>query len=76
MVCIWCNTFLVCHACFCASPRPCVDVVVNVVDDVSDEGENNSTDEFATPRKPDKGRGVGGQDAGEVGNGSAKWQAT
>ena len=55
---IWCNTFLVCHACFCASPRPCGDVVVNVVDDVCDEGENNSADDLATPRKPDKGRGV------------------
>ena len=31
---------------------------MNVVDDVCDEGENNSADEFATPRKPDKGRGV------------------
>ena len=55
---IRCNTCLVCHACFCASPRPCGDVVVNVVDDVCDEGENNSADELATPRKPDKGRGV------------------
>ena len=54
----WCNTCLVCHACFCASPRPCGNVVVNVVDDVCDEGENNSADELATPRKPNKGRGV------------------
>ena len=29
---IWCNTCLVCHACFCASPRPCGEVVVNVAD--------------------------------------------
>ena len=58
MVRIWYNTCLVCHACFCASPRPCRDVVVNVVDDVPDEGENNSADKLATPRKPDKGRGV------------------
>ena len=38
--------------------RSCGDMVVNVVDDVRDEGENNSADELATPRKPDKGRGV------------------
>ena len=55
---MWCNTCLVCHACFCASPRPCGNVVVNVVDDVCDEGENNSADELATPRKPNKRRGV------------------
>ena len=55
---IWCNTCLVCHTCFCASPRPCGEVVLNVVDDVCDEGENNSADDLATPRKPDKGRGV------------------
>ena len=55
---IWCNTCLVCHACFCASPRPCGNVVVNVVDDVYDEGENNSAEELATPRKPNKGCGV------------------
>ena len=55
---MWCNTCLVCHACFCASPRPCGDVVVNVVDDVCDEGENNSADELAAARKPNKGRGV------------------
>ena len=35
-----------------------VGTLVNVVDDVCDEGENNSADELATPRKPDKGRGV------------------
>ena len=55
---IWCNTCLVCHACFCASPRPCGDVVVHVVGDVCDEGENNSADELATTRKPNKGRSV------------------
>ena len=55
---IWCNTCVVCHACFCASLRPCGDVVVNVVDDVCDEGENNSADELATSRKPNKGRSV------------------
>ena len=55
---IWCNTCLVCHACFCASPLPCGDVVVNVVEDVGDEGENNSADELAIARKPNKGRGV------------------
>ena len=55
---IWCNTCLVCHACFCAGPRPCTEVVVNVADDVCVEGENNSADELATPRKPDKGRRV------------------
>ena len=46
---IWCNTCLVCHACFCAGPRPCTEVVVNVAHDVCDEGENNSADELATP---------------------------
>ena len=55
---IRCNTCLVCHACFCASPRPCGDVVVNVVGDVCDEGENNSANELATTRKPNKGRSV------------------
>ena len=55
---IWCNTCLVWPACFCTSPRACGDMVVNVVDDVCDEGENNSADELATPQKPDKGRGV------------------
>ena len=55
---ILCNTCLVCHACFCASPRPCGEVVVNVADDDCDEGESNSANKLATPRKPDKGRGV------------------
>ena len=55
---IWCNTCLVCHACFCAGPRPCTEVMVNVANDVCDEGENNSADELATPCKPDKGRCV------------------
>ena len=55
---IWCNTCPVCHACFCASPRPCGEVVVSVADDVCDEGENNSANELVTPRKADKGRGV------------------
>ena len=55
---IWCNTCLVCHACFCAGPRPCTEVVVNVADDVCDDGENNIADELATPRKRDKGRRV------------------
>ena len=36
---IWCNTCLVCHACFCAGPRHCGEVVVNVADDVCDEGD-------------------------------------
>ena len=71
---IWCNTCPVCHACLCAGPRPCGDVVVNVVNDVCDEGGNNSADELGTPRKLDKGRGVA-KNAGEVGNGSAEWQA-
>ena len=31
---------------------------MNVADDVCDEGENNSADELATTRKPNKGRGV------------------
>ena len=55
---IWCNACLVCHACFCASPRPCGEVVVSVADDVCDEGENNSADDLVTQGKPDKGRGV------------------
>ena len=55
---IWCNTCLVCHACFCAGPRPCLEAVVNVADDVCDEGENNSADELATPPQPDKARRV------------------
>ena len=55
---IWCNTCLVCHACYSGGPHPCTEVVVNVVDDVCEDGENNSADELATPRKPDKRRGV------------------
>ena len=55
---IRCNTCLVCHACFCAGPRPCIEVVLNVADDVCDEGENNSAEELATPSKPYKGRRV------------------
>ena len=47
---IWCNTCLVC--------RPCGNVVANVVDDVCDDGENNSADKLATAREPNKGRGV------------------
>ena len=31
---------------------------MNVADDVCDDGENNSADEWATPRKPDKERHV------------------
>ena len=52
------NTCLVCHACFCAGPHPCTQVVVNVADDVCGDGENNNADELATPRKLDKRRGV------------------
>ena len=59
---IRCNTCLVCHACFFAGPHPCTEVV-NVADDVYDKGENSSVDEFATPRKPDKGRRVAGMQA-------------
>ena len=55
---IWCNTCLVCHACFCANPRLCGEVVVTFAGDVCDEGENNSADELVAPRKPDKGRGL------------------
>ena len=55
---IWCNTYLVCHACFSAGPHPCTEVVVNVLDDVCEDGENNNVDELETPRKPDKRRGV------------------
>ena len=31
---------------------------MNVVDHVCEDGENNSADELATPRKPNKRRGV------------------
>ena len=31
---------------------------MNVADDVCEDGESSSADELATPRKPDKGRGV------------------
>ena len=55
---IWCNTCLVCYACFSAGLHPCTEVVVNVADDVCEEGENNSADESATPRKTHKGRRV------------------
>ena len=55
---MWSNTCLVCHACFYAGPHPCTQVVVNVADDVYENGETNSADELATPCKPDKRRGV------------------
>ena len=54
----WCNTCLVCHACFSSGPHPCIEVVVNVVDDVCEDGENNSANKLATPCKLDKRRGV------------------
>ena len=34
VVCIWCNTCLVCHARFSADPHPSTEVLVNVADDV------------------------------------------
>ena len=55
---MWCNTCWVCPACFSTGPHPCTELAVNVADDVCEDGENNSPDEVATPRKPDKGRGV------------------
>ena len=55
---IWCNTCLVCHACFSADPQPCTEAAVNVADDVCEEGENNNTNELCTPCKPNKGRVV------------------
>ena len=55
LVRIWCNTCLVCCACFSADPCPCTEAAVNVADDVCEDGENNSADELATPRKPNKG---------------------
>ena len=58
VVCIWCNTCLVCHACFFAGLHLCTEVVVPNANDVSEDGENNSADKLATPRKPDKGRRV------------------
>ena len=57
---ICCNTCLVCHACFSGGPHPCTLVVLNVVDDVCEDGENNNADESATPRNPYKRRGVAG----------------
>ena len=58
LVRIWCNTCLVCHACFSVDPRPCREASVNVADYVCEDGENNGADELATPRKPNKGRPV------------------
>ena len=55
---IWCNTCLVCHACFSPGPHLCIEGVVNVGDDICEDGENNSADELATPCKPNKRRGV------------------
>ena len=55
---VWCNTCLVCHACFSVGPHPCTALVVNVVDDVCEEGEINSASELATPHKPNKRHGV------------------
>ena len=47
-------------------PHPCTKVVVNVADDVCEDGENNDVDELATPRKPYKGRGVATMQAKSV----------
>ena len=33
-------------------------MVVNVADDVCEDGENSSANELATPGEPDKGRGI------------------
>ena len=46
------------RSCFSAGPHPCTEVVVSVANDVCDEGESNSADKLATPRKLDKGRCV------------------
>ena len=54
-MCPPCNTSLVCHACFSADPRPCIYAVVNVADDVCEDGQDNSADELAAPLKPNKG---------------------
>ena len=37
---------------------PCIEVAVNGADDVCQDGENNSADALAAPRKPHKGCGV------------------
>ena len=63
---IWCNTCLVCHACFFAGPHPCTKVVVHLADDVCEDDENNNADELATPRKLNKGRGVARMQAKSV----------
>ena len=46
-----------------AGQHPCAEVVVNVADDVFEEGENNSAHELATPHKLDKRRGVATMEA-------------
>ena len=46
---MWCNTCLVCHACFSVDPHPCAEVPVNVADDLCEDGESNNVDELATP---------------------------
>ena len=35
---IWCNTCLVCYACFSTGSHPCTEVVVNVAHDVCEDG--------------------------------------
>ena len=42
----------------CLAAPHCTKVVVNVTDDVCEEGENNSAHGLATPRKLDNGRRV------------------
>ena len=69
LVRIWCNTFLVCHACFFAGPQPCTKVAVNVlmmsmrivkttVRMNLPHHVSQTRGVVATPRKPDEGHGV------------------
>ena len=53
------NVWFVMHA-LVASQHPCTMVAINGVDDVCEDGENNSAHELTTPRKPNNGHGVAG----------------
>ena len=55
---MWCNTCLVCHACFSADAHRCKKVAVHGAYEVCEDVGNNSADNLVTPCKTDKKRGV------------------
>ena len=72
---IWCNACLVCFSCFSIGPHPCTKVVVNVADDVWEDGENNSAEEIGNTTEAGQEAWCH-RDVSKVSNGGAKWQAS